>query len=123
VANVWDCIKCGCLKIAHSLGICPKCFKPKEDDVPKATTGGGSNAAALPGETGYVEPETVAPAPAADVAPAEPEPPAAEPVKAPESEPAAPDVPPAPSPAGKRGQAAAPAVTPDPADSDGDDQT
>lgn len=54
---MWDCIKCGCLAIAGVLGFCPQCFTPKEDNVPKATSGGGSNASAEPGESGYIDPE------------------------------------------------------------------
>lgn len=76
---MWDCLKCGCLAIARDLGFCPQCFEPKEDDVPKATSAGASNAAALPGEPGYIEPEKPAEAnaePAADEAEREPEKPA-----------------------------------------------
>lgn len=54
---MWDCVKCGAMAIAGSLGFCPQCFKPKEDDVPKATSGGASNAKAAPGEAGYIAPE------------------------------------------------------------------
>jgi hypothetical protein len=56
---MWECIKCGCKAIAADLGFCPGCFKPKEDDMPKATTGGASNANAEPGEPGYIDPEAV----------------------------------------------------------------
>jgi hypothetical protein len=54
---MWECIKCGCKAIAGALGFCPQCFKSREDDVPKATTGGPSNAKAEPGEAGYIEPQ------------------------------------------------------------------
>lgn len=63
---MWDCIKCGCLAIAQDLGFCPQCFKPKEGDMPKGTTGGASNADAEPGEPGYIDPEA-SKAPAAKV--------------------------------------------------------
>jgi hypothetical protein len=82
---MWDCISCGCKRIAASLPGCPKCRK--ERDMATATTGGASNARALPGETGYVPPEEEAadaPVEAAET-PAEPEP---EPEAAAEPEPA-----------------------------------
>jgi translation initiation factor IF-2 len=64
---MWDCPECGTLRIAASLTACPVCRK--ERDMAKATTGGASNARALPGETGYVEREQAEPAvPAADAA-------------------------------------------------------
>lgn len=53
---MWDCLTCGVKAIAGTLRICPGCFKPKEDKVPKATSGGASNAAAEPGEPGYIDP-------------------------------------------------------------------
>jgi len=53
---MWDCIKCGVKKIAGTIGFCPGCFEPKEDDVPKATSGGASNASAESGEPGYIDP-------------------------------------------------------------------
>ena len=39
---MWDCIECGVKKIAHSLTHCPVC--KEERQVPKTTTGGGTNA-------------------------------------------------------------------------------
>jgi hypothetical protein len=102
---MWDCLKCGCLAIAHDLGFCPKCFTPKEGDMPKGTTGGSSNASAEPFESGYIaleeQPETD-PDPETET-PDEPE-------KAPESEPAAPAAPAAPSSAPKSEKAAEPAT-------------
>jgi hypothetical protein len=92
---MWECIKCRCKAIAADLGFCPQCFKPKEDDVPKATTGGASNANAEPGEPGYIEPEKVHEAwtaPAEELDPGEPEKPAV---------PAAPAKPSAPAAAAK----------------------
>lgn len=53
---MWDCPKCGCRCIAAPLTTCPMCFEER-DDVATCTTGGASNANALPGETGYVPPE------------------------------------------------------------------
>lgn len=90
---MWDCIKCGCRKIAHGLSRCPVC--KEEKDMPKASLGGPSNVNALPGETGYIPleetpaPEPVQPvvvpvAPAADVKvpePAEPAPVVSDPPK------------------------------------------
>ena len=67
---MWDCIKCGCRKIAHGLSRCPVC--KEEKDMPKASLGGPSNVNALPGETGYIpleEPAADAPV-AAEVTPA-----------------------------------------------------
>jgi len=54
---MWDCLLCGCKAIVRDLGFCPHCFKPKEASMPKATTGGASNAKAEPGEPGYIAPE------------------------------------------------------------------
>jgi hypothetical protein len=48
---MWDCECCGCRAIAASLTRCPTCRK-----IPKTTHGGPGNAAALPGETGYIAP-------------------------------------------------------------------
>jgi hypothetical protein len=110
---MWDCILCGCRRIAASLRDCPKCRKGR--DVATATTGGASNAKALPGETGYVPPEEPAvPGPAAaaeapavpDAAPEpQPDPEAAQPVSeppapepAPEALPVASEPEPAPAP-------------------------
>jgi hypothetical protein len=53
---MWDCIKCGVKAIAGDLGFCPGCFKPKENNVPRGTTGGASNEKAEPGEPGYIDP-------------------------------------------------------------------
>jgi len=53
---MWDCQNCGCRAIAESLALCPVCRK--ERGMPKAPAGAApSNAAALPGETGYIDPE------------------------------------------------------------------
>lgn len=105
---MWDCIKCGVKAIAGTLGFCPGCFKPKEDEVPKATSGGASNAAAEPGEPGYIDPaagqvqaaeallgpggpaddtdKAASPAKSAPEKPAEPPAKAADPVPAPKQE-------------------------------------
>lgn len=55
---MWECLKCGCKAIARDLGFCPHCLLPREDgEMPKATTGGPSNAKAEPGEPGYIAPD------------------------------------------------------------------
>ena len=41
---MWACGQCGCRAIAADLGACPQCFKPKEEDMPKITSGGATNA-------------------------------------------------------------------------------
>lgn len=82
---MWDCPACGCKCIAASLAVCPRTRCGRERPMPTATTGGSSNARALPGETGYVAPEETA----APVAVAEPETPAAPP--APDATAAAPE--------------------------------
>jgi hypothetical protein len=75
---MWDCDGCGCRAIAGSLACCPVCGKERED-MAKTTTGGGRNAGAQPGESGYVEPEApeASPADVAEPPAAEPDPPAA----------------------------------------------
>lgn len=87
---MWDCIKCGVRAIAGTLGFCPGCFEPKEDDVPKATSAGASNASAEPGEPGYIDPAAdevaaaralLGPGGPADKAKGEPEKPAAAPAQ------------------------------------------
>ena len=94
---MWECLLCGCQAIAGSLLRCPQCHK--EPEMPKATTGGASNANALPGETGYTEPgvpisvtvevvEPPEPAPLPEPVPAPPAPapePVPEPPRAPVS--------------------------------------
>jgi len=62
---MWDCLACGVKRIAASILRCPTC-REERSDMPKSTTGGASNAKALPGETGYVKPDM------AEAAPAEP---------------------------------------------------
>lgn len=54
---MWDCLHCLCQRIAAGVLFCPHCFKPREEDVPKVTSGGPSNAAAAPGEPGYISPD------------------------------------------------------------------
>jgi outer membrane biosynthesis protein TonB len=129
---MWDCLKCGCRAIIVRL--CPQCFEPKEDDMPKATVeGGASNASAEPGDPGYIEagkaeaaqvladaghdpddarkvtgletPAEPEPAPEPEAKPEKP----AEPETAPEGDAAAPADADAPSAAPKRGKAAEPA--------------
>lgn len=39
---MWDCPRCGCFRIAADLPNCPMCQEVR--DMPKATTGGSSNA-------------------------------------------------------------------------------
>jgi len=58
---MWDCGLCGCRCIAPGVPFCPQCFKPKEETVPKVTSGGASNAKAGPGEPGYIDPAAEAP--------------------------------------------------------------
>ena len=41
---MWACGHCGCKAIAADLASCPQCFKPKEEDMPKITSGGATNA-------------------------------------------------------------------------------
>ena len=102
---MWDCLKCGVQRIAASILRCPTC-REERNDMPKSTTGGASNAKALPGETGYVEP---------DVAEAAPVKPAVDGTKAPEPAKPAPAVT-APQPAAVKPAApAAPAAAVDPA--------
>jgi hypothetical protein len=73
---MWDCIKCGCKAIAHGLGHCPRCFKPKEEAVPKITVGGGMTNAwdqesAVPSAASATAPEAPAAAPEAAQEPTE----------------------------------------------------
>jgi hypothetical protein len=111
---MWDCAGCGTRRIAASIISCPKCRK--ERDMARATTGGASNANAMPGETGYIEPEdgpqapseAPAPVPAAGPVPV-PVPVMAEPVK-PGQQPGPPAVTPA-----KATAKTTPPKTPDPA--------
>lgn len=84
---MWDCVKCGCRRVAASLLRCPVC-REERDDMPKTTTGGGSN--------GW-EPQEGAPEPGAPEADAEAAP---EPVAAAPEPPQAP-VTPEPAPAAK----------------------
>lgn len=58
---MWDCGHCGCRSIAPGVPFCPQCFKPKEESVPKVTSGGASNAKAVPGEPGYIAPAAEVP--------------------------------------------------------------
>ena len=74
---MWDCIKCGCRKIAHGLSRCPACRT--ERGMPKTSLGGSTNANAGPGEPGYIDvaaeqaaPEGTDAAGAVQDAPAEP---------------------------------------------------
>jgi len=84
---MWTC-QCGCRNIAADLTRCPMCTEEKA--MPKATSGGASNA--------WEEQEAAAQAPVADPAPATP---------AEETEPAAPETPAVPAEEPK-----APAETP-----------
>lgn len=64
---MWNCPACGCQAIAPGLTFCPMCFAPREDDMPKATSGGPSNAwdpaDSAPGQPGET-PTVTAPEPA-----------------------------------------------------------
>jgi hypothetical protein len=118
---LWDCSECGCRSIAAPLTTCPMSFK--ERDMATTTTGGASNANALPGETGYVPPDETAPDEAVAGTAAAAAPPAADPAPAPAkpaeavSEPpkdepkAAPKAEPKPAPAKASGPAPAGPVT------------
>lgn len=81
---MWDCIKCGCMAIAGSLMHCPMCKKERE--VPKSTTGGGSNGY----EPQVEEPEAPVTQPEAEPETAVEEEPVPEPAPAPEPAPTAP---------------------------------
>lgn len=117
---MWTC-ECGCQAIAGTITNCPMCRRERE--MPKATTGGASNARALPGEPGYIAPETEQelvpePVPAQDEPEAEgtaetpvvPPVPEAEPVVPP----AAPVVPAAPAPVSPKPSPASPVPSPAP---------
>lgn len=52
---MWDCPECGCQAIAASLRVCPQCRAAKEDDMPKATAGGGASNAQDPGTSPAAE--------------------------------------------------------------------
>ena len=106
---MWDCLECLCRAIAASLTRCPVCRK--ERDMATATTGGASNARALPGETGYVAPEPPDQQEGAggDAPAEEPGVPEASGTTAQEQPPA----PPAPDPAATGQEPAAPEPVPD----------
>lgn len=69
---MWDCTGCGCQAIARDLGFCPACFKPKDEEMPRITNGGATNAAEA-AETATTE-ATQGQAPDAPIAAPEPAP-------------------------------------------------
>lgn len=99
--SLWTCSNtaCGC-RFAVGLFRCPQCgtVSPqfaKEEEMAKITVGGGvSNADALPGEPGYIEP----PVPEASAAEAASSTPATPPAEPPAGSAADPSAPPAEAP-------------------------